>query len=120
MRRKNAFYLNEQLGKIKGIEVPIEEKNCRHVYQMYTIKVDKKIDRNAFVKKLNENGIQASVHFYPPVHLQPAYLKNGWKSRELKVTEEVSKRIVTLPMYPQLSKEELDFIVENVKETVSI
>ena len=56
------------------------------------------------------------MHFDPPVHLQPFYKDNGWKESELKVTENVSKTIVTLPMFPDMEKEQLDFMIEAVKQ----
>ena len=60
----------------------------------------------------------ASVHFDPPVHLQPYYKKEGVMKGSLSVTEDVSKRIVTLPMYPGLSNEELEYIVRSVEEAI--
>lgn len=114
LRRKHTVYLNKHLKKIENIEIPVQAKNCKHVYQMYTIKL-KKDNRDKFVSKLKQKGIEASVHFDPPVHLQPFYKKN-YKNIKLPVTERVAKSIVTLPMYPQLSKKYLDYIIINIKK----
>ena len=114
-RRKHAQYLNKGLENIEAIETPVELGKCKHVYQMYTIKLlSNHIDRTKFITKLRENGIGASVHFDPPVHLQPYYLSFGYKGK-LPVTEKVSNSIVTLPMYPQLKKEELDYMISSVE-----
>jgi len=112
LRRKNAIYLNECLKQVPNIIIPMEAKNCYHVYQMYTFKL-KKGDRDDLVKKLKEKNIEASVHFDPPVHLQPAY--KDFKDIKLPNTEKLSKYIVTLPMFPGLKKIELDYIINNLK-----
>ena len=109
-RREHADYYNKNI-KIKGIKLPIEYNKCKHVYQMYVIKVDKKI-RDNLLNYLRENGIEASVHFDPPVHLQNYYKGNY----NLSVTEELCKRVITLPMFPDLSKNKLDYIIEKVEE----
>lgn len=96
--------------------MPCEADGCAHTYQMFTIKLDKNINRQRFVQNLNEKGIGASVHFYPAIHNQ-AYYKNHPESigGELKITEDVSRRIATLPLYPALKKEQLDQIIKCVK-----
>ncbi|MDI6902776.1 MAG: DegT/DnrJ/EryC1/StrS family aminotransferase [Methanocellales archaeon] len=115
-RRKHAEYLNKRLD-FEAIEIPVESKKCKHVYQMYTIKV--KVDRAKFVLGLREKGIGASVHFDPPVHLNPYYMNLGYRKGDLPVTEKVSSSIVTLPMYPQLRREELDTIISSVEDVLS-
>jgi perosamine synthetase len=117
LRRKHAEYLTKNLKDIKGIATPVEHKDCRHVYQMYTIKLKDGLDRTRFIQKLKEKGIGATVHFDPPVHEQPFY--KNFAHSSLKVTEEVSKTIVTLPMYPDLKKEELDFMIDSTSSIVN-
>ena len=69
-----------------------------------------------FVKQLNKKGIGASVHFYPPIHQQPFYKKHTeWIDGKLDITEDVSNRIVTLPLYPSMNKKELDIIIKEIK-----
>lgn len=113
-RIENSKYLNKGLECINEIEIPTEKKECKHVYQMYTIKLNEKISRTKFIMKLRERGIGASVHFYPPVHRHPYYKK--FVHSDLKTTDKISNTIVTLPMYPQIKKEELDFIIKSVKD----
>ena len=91
---------------------------AKHVYQMYTIKL-KKSNRDTSVKKLKQKGIEASVHFDPPVHLQTYYQKNyPTKKDSLPITEKLSQSIITLPMFPQMTKKELDFTITNIKKTL--
>lgn len=115
-RREHAAYLTAKLDVISNIQVPIEREFNKHVYQMYTIKVKSGIDRDKFVIRLREEGVGASVHFDPPVHLQPRYKELGYTSDNLPMTEEIARTIITLPMYPQLTTEELDFIVNQVEK----
>ena len=117
-RRKHASVLNELLSRVEEIDLPIEKENCKHVYQMYTVKV-KGINRNKFVLKLREKGIGASVHFDPPVHLQNYYKKRTGMNDSLPVTEKVANTIVTLPMFPQISLLELKKISNAVQESIS-
>ncbi len=79
--------------------------NHKHSYHMYTARVVGK-DRRTFLEKLREAGIGASVHYDPPVHLQPFYT-NLFGRISLPVAEEISKSIITLPLYPEMTDEEL-------------
>ena len=119
-RRGHSKFLNKQLSSVENLDLPLEAKDCKHVYQMYTIKIkkDAKIGRTEFVKKLREKGIGASVHFEPTVHLQKPYTDMGYKRGMFPVTEKVSESIVTLPMYPELTQEQLDFIAVSVEEAL--
>ena len=115
LRIEHARYLSENI-KSEHVVVPKETVGVKHVYQMYTIKVTDNINRDQFVKYLRSRGVEASVHFHPPVHQQPFYKNTNGK---LPVTDVVSSSIVTLPMFPQLSKEELDFIISSIDEAIS-
>lgn len=118
LRREHAEYLNKNLLKFEEIEIPQESESCYHVYQMYAIKL-KNINRDKFITYLHKDGVMASVHFDPPVHLQ-AYYKRcfGYKKRDLPITEVASSSVVTLPMYPQLKKRELDKIILSVERAI--
>lgn len=111
-RVEHSRYLNNRLKSVGVVDLPVESSSCKHVYQMYTVKI-KGINRDKFVHALNNEGIGASVHFDPPVHLQ-SYYKPRFQNLNLPVTEKVAKTIVTIPMYPQLKKAELDKIAKAV------
>lgn len=113
LRRQHAQYLTEHLSQL-GLDLPTEANNCKHVYQMYNIKIKK--GRDEFVLKLRERGVGASVHFDPPVHLHPYYMeKFGCKRGDLPVTERLSESILTLPLYPTMKKNDLDTIISVVR-----
>lgn len=115
MRRKNAAFLNKRLSGLEELELPLEQPKCRHVYQMYTIKLADSIDRTKFLSILREQGIGASVHFDPAIHQQTLYKRLKCGSGRLPVTERLTQRIATLPMYPHLSKEELERIAQGTE-----
>lgn len=116
LRRKKAEYLNSRLGNLAQIKVPSEPTGYRHVYQLYSILLPNSGIRNKLMRFLSSKAIMSKV-FFDPVHLATFYKKMVFsKKAELKVTENISHRILTLPMYPSLQKEELDYICESVKE----
>ena len=114
-RRQNARKLASKLSAVSCIDLPIEMEDYYHVYQMFTIKIRSPAQRDMLVSYLRQRGIEASVHFDPPVHLQLPY----YTGRALPVTEVLSSSLVTLPMYPELSDSEIDYIATNVKAAIA-
>ena len=114
-RIAHARYLNKNLAGL-GIDVPYDEKDYKHVYQMYLISVNPKI-RDKMFMYLIDNGIKATVFSDPPVHLQPYYAKKyNYKRGNLPNTELASKSNIALPMYPQMKKSDLDEIITIIKK----
>ena len=118
-RRKLAARLTESLSDITEIKPPVEKPENKHVYQMYTVRVAEGIDRDSFVRRLNTKGIGASIHFYPPVHHMLPFRGDQFRRDDLSVTERVIEEIVTLPMYPQMTDEDLSYIVEAIQNTLA-
>jgi len=117
MRRKNAEYLNKELKKIDGIVVPESpSKDYYAVYQMYTIRTLERRDvRNKLMEFLEGKGIMTRIYFNP-VHKYSIFKKLGYGDVLLPKTEDLSSQVLTLPMYPHMTKEELDYIVDSIKE----
>ena len=84
---------------------------------MYTITVDQKI-RNKLLHFLKENGIEASAHFDPPLHAQK-YLKKYFK-KKLPITEKLSKEIITLPIFPDMTKKEVLYVIKTIKKFIRL
>ena len=117
LRRENANHLNKNLSSISNITLPLEGKNKFHVYQMYTIQVDKEI-RDGLQNHLSDKGIMTKVYF-DPIHLKSFYKKEfKYNNGDLPKTEELSKRVLTLPMYPNMEKSELEYIEKSIKEFI--
>lgn len=114
MRRKNAELLSAKLSQIAEIEVPHPPDNFFHVYQMYTIKVKGGQEkRDALSAYLGQKGIMSKVYF-PPVHLTRFYQNELGYDCRLPSTERISHQVLTLPMYPSLTKDEINYIVESI------
>jgi len=115
MRRKNAELLSAKLSQIAEIEVPHPPDNFFHVYQMYTIKVKGGQEkRDALSAYLGQKGIMSKVYF-PPVHLTRFYQNELGYDCRLPYTERISHQVLTLPMYPSLTKDEINYIVESIE-----
>jgi len=116
MRRKNAEYLNKSFKSFDNIVVP--EPPTSHffsVYQMYTIRIlDGKLKRDNLMNYLSENGISSRIYF-DPVHKYSVFKNIVQEDIFLPNTEELTSQVLTLPLYPHMSKNELDYIVNNVK-----
>ncbi len=116
LRRQNAKYINSNLQKLENVDVLPELRGCRYVYQLNSILLSSSRVRNGLMRYLAKKGIMSKV-FFDPIHLTSFYRRIGYgKKLTLKITESISQRILTLPMYPSLKKEELVYICESVKE----
>ncbi len=114
-----AKYYNDSFSKLDGlVKYPIVLDGAEHVYQMYTIEVSQEI-RDDLVEYLNDCGIGASVHFDPPVHMQSLYNKYVKKDTILDNTEQLSRTLITLPMYPSMTTDQIDYIVKSMRKFIS-
>jgi perosamine synthetase len=115
MRREKASYYNKKLGTIDGIKTPPLEKNHYHVYQIYTIQLRDKISKATLQNHLTKAGIMTKVYFNP-IHLTTFYReKFGYKKDDLPRTEEISKKVLSLPLYPTLTIREMDYIIKTIE-----
>ena len=113
-RREKAKYFNSKLKKIPYIlQVPEISDTYHHVYQMYTIQVDPKL-RDDLIKHLARDGIMSKVYFHP-VHHTYYYRKILGYKCDLPATEKISKQVLSLPIYPDLIKDEIDMIINSIK-----
>ncbi len=120
LRRNNAAYLTSRLKKHTKIKVPIEPKKYRHVFQIYSIQLPNSYLRNKLMKFLTKKGIMSKVYF-SPIHQTKFYKQLGFsKRKDLIVTERISNEILSLPLYPNMKKEELKYIVDSVSEFMEI
>src|SRR3989338_157847 len=112
-RRKAAAHYNELLPE--EIKKPVETKNNRHVYHLYVIEV---ANRNRVLSYLTENGVEAGIHYPIPLHLQPPYSASVMSHTSLPRTEAAAKNILSLPLFPEITDEELQYIVRQVKTAI--
>ena len=95
------------------VEIPKIDKNVKSVYHLYVIRCK---SRDELQKYLADNGISTVIHYPIPIHLQKAYADLNYKNGDLPVTEEVTKNILSLPMYAELTDEEIKYTCEKIKE----
>ncbi|MDP3919172.1 MAG: DegT/DnrJ/EryC1/StrS family aminotransferase [Nanoarchaeota archaeon] len=108
-RREIAKQYNQQL---KGIITPIERENDEHVYHLYVIKTK---DRDALKEHLTKNNITALIHYPIPVHKQKAF-GDTLINLYLPITEKINKEILSLPLYPEMTNEEVNKVIKVVNE----
>ena len=116
-RIKNAELLTKEISKIKGLIPPYVKPSAKHVFHQYTIKVtsDFKFSRDELQQKLSKNNIGSAVHYPIPLHKQPLYVTLGYKD-SLPVAEALAKQVLSLPVHPKLSDEDLKAIVRALKD----
>jgi len=110
-RRINAKLYNEFL-KGNKVKTPLEMEYAKHVYHLYVIKTE---ERQELYLKLRENGISAAIHYPFPLHLQEAYRYLGWKKGDFPISEACSEGLLSLPMFPELTEDEIKRIVDIIK-----
>ena len=110
-RRALAALYDEQLAGV--VTIPIEPVNTRHVYHLYVIRHPR---RDALMQFLNDRGIGTAIHYPVPIHLQPAYRGRLGDVGALPETERATREIVSLPMYPELSADEVRTVAQAIKE----
>ena len=118
LRRQHAAYLNEHLRGIREIKVPeAPSDDYFAVYQMYTIRVlEGSKRREELMTFLKEKGVATRIYF-EPIHRYTVFRSMlGGAEVELPVTERLASEVLTLPLYPGMSKEELDYIIEGIAE----
>ena len=121
VRIENAKKLTRALEHVDGVIPPYVRPNCKHVFHQYTIMLkleDLKCDRDEFAEALRAENIDVRVFYATPVHKQPAY-RGLAKDVRLPVTERVAGRVLSLPVHPALSEEELRAIIHAVEKVAA-
>lgn len=112
-RQENARLYNELLARIEGIQIPKEMPDTSCVYHLYVIQT---VDRDGLKEYLEQNGISTGIHYPVSLHLQKAYKDLGYKEGDFPVAERAAKRILSLPMFPELTEGQIGYVCDKVKE----
>ncbi len=115
-RQAHARTYSEHLCEVVEA-VPVVRPWGTSVYYVYVVQVQ---ERNLFCKALEQKGVATGIHYPTPIHLQPACAKYGYKRGMLPVTEAVAERIVSLPMYPELTQEQIQLVINAVKKNSTL
>ncbi len=111
-RRRNAA-LYTQLLTGNRVVTPTERSDSRHVYHLYVVRTPQ---RDALQAYLRERGIGAAIHYPVPIHLQPFYAEDGFRRGQFPVTESLCDEILSLPMFPEMTAEQVAYVAEQVVE----
>jgi dTDP-4-amino-4,6-dideoxygalactose transaminase len=112
-RRKNAAYYNERLSDIPGIQLPVEADYARSVYHLYVIHTDR---RDAMQQFLADKGIATGLHYPKPLHLQNAYAHLGLAEGAFPAAENSARHLLSLPMFAELTRDQMDYVADSIKE----
>ena len=113
-RRRLAARHYENLLGGNGIITPVEMPYAQHVFHLYVIQAD---DREQLRKDLNAAGVETGLHYPGPLHLQEAYKSLGYCKGDFPVCERLADRILSLPMFPDISREQVEYVASVIKES---
>jgi len=115
-REKVAQKYTEKLQNIDGVTVPFVSPNIQMSWFVYVVRLDPRIDRNFVLRELTSKGIGCRAYFQP-IHLQPFYRKEfGYKPGDFPVAEAAAATTLALPFHNNLSEDEIDYVVNSLKE----
>src|SRR5918911_5058420 len=110
LRREHAARYGELLRE-SGLMLPREMPYSEHIYHLYVVQSDA---RDALQRTLQDAGVQTGIHYPIPIHLQPAYASLGHKPGDFPESERQAGRVLSLPMFPELTDEQLALVAEAV------
>jgi dTDP-4-amino-4,6-dideoxygalactose transaminase len=113
LRREHARFYDRNLPSNAGRI--IEAKGAKHVYYMYEIRVQQ---RDSLMGYLKQGGIECGIHYPLPLHLQPAYTSLGFRKGQFPVSEQLAQEIISIPIYPELTSKQRQYIVDHIKKFV--
>jgi dTDP-4-amino-4,6-dideoxygalactose transaminase len=115
-RRRNevATFYDRELSSVPFLRVPFRASNTSHVFHQYTVKTIG-IDRDRFKQYLEGKGIPTMIYYPVPLHLQKAYSKPEYPPGSFKVTEQLSKTVISLPIHTEMNLDQLSYICEAIK-----
>ncbi len=117
-RRLHARMLTEGLSGIKGLILPTVGENRRHVFHQYTIRITEEFEtsREQLIDFLNGHGIGSAIYYPKPLHLHSHFSELGYKEGDFPVAEKLAKQVLSLPVHPSLTAEEIRCIIDKVQE----
>lgn len=112
-REEVANMYMEALKDCEGIRIPKTKGNQKHVFYVFNILAE---NRDALAEHLKKNEIGSSIYYPMPLHLQKCFEYLGYKEGDFPVAERISKQILALPIYPEITNEEVEFVCKTIKE----
>jgi dTDP-4-amino-4,6-dideoxygalactose transaminase len=112
-RQRNAEYYREAFNGSPYVELPAVLEGASHVYHLFVVKLveGRRAELQGF---LNELGIQSGIHYPVPLHLSKAFQHLGYSRGDFPVAEECAEKILSLPMFPELNREQIAYVADSV------
>lgn len=110
-----AKFYDGELSSLNFVEIPYRTANSTHVFHQYTLKT-KGINREQFKAYLDSKGIPTMIYYPVPLHLQKAYASPEYPAGSFKITEELSRTVISLPIHTEMNEEQLSYICSTIKE----
>ncbi len=114
-RRQVAAWYQARLAKDERVILPSVPAGREHVYHLYVVRVS---DRERVMKELGTRGVASGLHYPIPLHLQTAYRHLGYRRGDLPVTEMLTDSIVSLPMFPHMTEEMVDYVCSSLQQAL--
>jgi dTDP-4-amino-4,6-dideoxygalactose transaminase len=112
-RQANAVEYTRLLNQVPGVMPPVVPEGFEHVFHQYTVRIER---RDALQRFLSERKIGSTVYYPHPLHLQPLYASLGHKAGDFPHAERAAQEVLSLPMYPELRKEQIARVVEAIAD----
>jgi dTDP-4-amino-4,6-dideoxygalactose transaminase len=115
LRRNAAAQYRELLGDVPEVRLPVTDPGNEDVWHLFVVQVD---ERDRVLAEVRAAGIQAGIHYPTPVHLTGAYRPLGYRAGDFPVAEAAARRILSLPLYPHMTREQQYHVVETLAAAV--
>lgn len=112
LRRAAAAYYSELLADLPGVTLPVTAEGNVDAWHLYVVRVP---DRDRVLEALSDAGIGAGVHYPVPVHLTRAYAELGYEAGAFPVAEKAASAMLSLPLYPHITRDQQEYVAENLK-----
>lgn len=110
-RQEIAANYDKAFSNLEWLHTPIIASGAESVYHLYVIRTS---FRDALQSHLNAHGIGTLIHYPIPIHLQEAYTDSGWQKGQFPIAEQLSKEVLSLPIYPGLTSNQQDYVIEKI------
>jgi dTDP-4-amino-4,6-dideoxygalactose transaminase len=117
LRNGHALQYNQAFAGIDEVATPSQANYARHVYHVYAIRVR---ERDELRRRLEEQEVGCAVHYPIPIHFQEAYRGLGYTAGAFPIAEGLADEFLSLPMFPELTKEQIEYVARTVKESIFV
>ncbi len=111
-RRRHAGYYTKALADVSAVRTPVVDACNEHVFHQYTLRVERRDELQAHLKS---KGIGCAVYYPVPLHLQQCFAHLGYRRGQLPEAERAAAEVISLPVYPELTRDQLDYVVDAIR-----